>query len=76
MPTTDMKTTPATDGPVASPSVPRRVMIIAPQPFFEWRGSPIRVSFLVRALAELGERARSAGAALDGSEPGSGPGDP
>ncbi len=54
MPTTDMKTTPATDGPAASPSVPRRVMIIAPQPFFEWRGSPIRVSFLVRALAELG----------------------
>jgi len=32
----------------------RRVLYIAPQPFFEWRGSPIRVSYAVRALAELG----------------------
>lgn len=32
----------------------RRVLYIAPQPFFEWRGSPIRVSYTVRALAELG----------------------
>ena len=32
----------------------RRVLFISPQPFFEWRGSPIRVSFNVRALAELG----------------------
>lgn len=31
-----------------------RVLFISPQPFFEWRGSPIRVSFDVRALAELG----------------------
>ena len=42
----------------------------------EWRASAGRVLGLHRALAELGERARSAGAALDGSEPGSGPGDP
>jgi glycosyltransferase involved in cell wall biosynthesis len=32
----------------------RRVLYITPQPFFEWRGSPIRVSYAVRALAELG----------------------
>jgi glycosyltransferase involved in cell wall biosynthesis len=31
-----------------------RVLYITPQPFFEWRGSPIRVSYAVRALAELG----------------------
>lgn len=29
-------------------------MFIAPQPFFEWRGSPIRISFNLRALAEAG----------------------
>jgi glycosyltransferase involved in cell wall biosynthesis len=33
-----------------------RVLYITPQPFFEWRGSPIRVSYSVRALAELGYR--------------------
>lgn len=32
----------------------RRVLFLSPQPFFEWRGSPIRVGFDVRALAELG----------------------
>lgn len=32
----------------------KRVLFIAPQPFMEWRGSPIRVSFNVRALSELG----------------------
>lgn len=31
-----------------------RVLFIAPQPFFQWRGSPIRVGFNVQALAELG----------------------
>lgn len=32
----------------------QRVLFIAPQPFFVWRGSPIRVAFDVRALAENG----------------------
>jgi len=31
-----------------------KVLFISPQPFFEWRGSPIRVGFNVQALAELG----------------------
>ena len=31
-----------------------RVLIISPQPFFEWRGSPIRVGFDALALTELG----------------------
>jgi glycosyltransferase involved in cell wall biosynthesis len=33
---------------------PRRILLISPQPYFQWRGSPLRVSFNVRALAELG----------------------
>ncbi len=32
----------------------KRILFIAPQPYMEWRGSPIRVSFNVRALSELG----------------------
>lgn len=35
-------------------SNPSRILLIAPQPFFQWRGSPLRVSFNARALAELG----------------------
>ncbi len=31
-----------------------KVLFIAPQPFFEWRGSPIRVGFNALALSELG----------------------
>jgi glycosyltransferase involved in cell wall biosynthesis len=31
-----------------------RVLFISPQPFFEWRGSPIRISFDLRALTEMG----------------------
>ena len=31
-----------------------RVLLISSQPFFQWRGTPIRVSFNVRCLAELG----------------------
>ncbi len=31
-----------------------RVLFMAAQPFFQWRGSPIRVGFDVQALAELG----------------------
>lgn len=32
----------------------KKVLFIAPQPFFQWRGSPIRVGFNVQALTELG----------------------
>lgn len=31
-----------------------RVLFISPQPFFQWRGSPIRVAFDLLALAEQG----------------------
>jgi glycosyltransferase involved in cell wall biosynthesis len=31
-----------------------RILLIAPQPFFQWRGSPIRVAFTAQALAESG----------------------
>lgn len=31
-----------------------KVLLISPQPFFQWRGSPIRVAFNVQALSELG----------------------
>jgi len=31
-----------------------RVLMIAPQPYFDWRGSPIRVGFNVQALVDLG----------------------
>jgi glycosyltransferase involved in cell wall biosynthesis len=42
-------------GVAADPAAPRgRVLFLCPQPFFEWRGSPIRVGFDVRALTELG----------------------
>ncbi|NLB55091.1 MAG: glycosyltransferase family 4 protein [Lentisphaerae bacterium] len=32
----------------------KKVLLISPQPFFQWRGSPIRVAFNVQALSELG----------------------
>jgi len=32
----------------------KKVLFICSQPFFQWRGSPIRVGFNVQALAELG----------------------
>jgi glycosyltransferase involved in cell wall biosynthesis len=35
-------------------NTPRRILLIAPQPFFQWRGSPLRVRFDAQALAELG----------------------
>lgn len=35
-------------------SGPIKILFIAPQPFFVWRGSPIRVGFAVQALAENG----------------------
>lgn len=31
-----------------------RVLFISPQPYFQWRGSPIRVGFNLLALSELG----------------------
>jgi glycosyltransferase involved in cell wall biosynthesis len=34
--------------------VGKRVLFISPQPFFEWRGSSIRVKFNVLALTDLG----------------------
>lgn len=33
---------------------PRRVLFISPQPYFQWRGSPIRVGFNMLALSQLG----------------------
>lgn len=32
----------------------KKILFISPQPFFQWRGSPIRVSFNVQALADSG----------------------
>jgi glycosyltransferase involved in cell wall biosynthesis len=32
----------------------KKVLLISSQPFFQWRGSPIRVGFNVQSLAELG----------------------
>jgi len=32
----------------------KRILFITPQPWFQWRGSPIRVGFNVHALSELG----------------------
>lgn len=32
----------------------QRVLFISPQPYFQWRGSPIRVGFNLLALAQLG----------------------
>lgn len=31
-----------------------RILIISPQPFFQWRGSPIRVKFILQAFSDLG----------------------
>lgn len=31
-----------------------KVLVISPQPFFQWRGTPIRVNYLVQVLAGLG----------------------
>jgi hypothetical protein len=32
------------------------ILVLAPEPFYEDRGTPIAVSLLLRALAERGER--------------------
>jgi glycosyltransferase involved in cell wall biosynthesis len=34
--------------------IAKKILFLAPQPFFQWRGTPIRVGFDVQALAELG----------------------
>ncbi len=34
--------------------VPKRILFISPQPFFQWRGSPIRVKYNLQALCDLG----------------------
>lgn len=34
--------------------IARQVLLISPQPFFQWRGSPIRVGFNAMALAQSG----------------------
>lgn len=31
-----------------------RILFISPQPFFQWRGSPIRVKFVLQSFSELG----------------------
>lgn len=36
------------------PDRARRVLFIASQPFLQWRGTPLRIGFNVRALGELG----------------------
>lgn len=43
--------TPAAPVPAATQP---RVLLISPQPFFQWRGSPLRVRFDAQALAEAG----------------------
>lgn len=39
---------------IVSDAEKKSVLFISPQPYFQWRGSPIRVSFDVRAIAESG----------------------
>ncbi len=34
----------------------KKILFISPQPFFQWRGSPIRVKFVLQALSELGHQ--------------------
>ncbi len=34
----------------------QEILFISPQPFFQWRGSPIRVRFVLKALGEAGCR--------------------
>lgn len=31
-----------------------RILLISPQPFFQWRGSPIRVKFILQSFSDLG----------------------
>lgn len=38
----------------ATINIMKKILFISPQPFFQWRGSPIRVNFNVQALAKLG----------------------
>jgi glycosyltransferase involved in cell wall biosynthesis len=34
----------------------KRILFISPQPFFQWRGSPIRVRFVLESLSQSGHR--------------------
>ncbi len=34
----------------------KKVLFISPQPFFQWRGSPIRVRFVLKSLGQSGHR--------------------
>ena len=45
---------PAWEFPVAGGNDRRRVLLVAPQPFYEDRGTPIAVQQVLQALAELG----------------------
>lgn len=36
--------------------LPKRILFIVSQPYYQWRGSPIRVGFDVQALAETGNQ--------------------
>lgn len=38
----------------SSPAALPRILFISPQPFFQWRGSPIRVRYNLLALSDLG----------------------
>ena len=38
---------------MTDPSPPRRVLLLSPQPFFKWRGSPIRVALDAHYTADI-----------------------
>lgn len=45
---------PGSGSPFPRASALQRVLIVAPQPFFEDRGTPIAITYVARALTELG----------------------
>lgn len=51
-----MTSAPSSDevAPAAEGTARKRVLLISPQPFYQWRGSPLRVRFDAQALAESG----------------------
>lgn len=44
------------DARASPPQLPEKILLIAPQPFYESRGTPIAVLMVLRALTELGIR--------------------
>lgn len=48
-----MQTVAETDG-LSRPKTPSRILVVAPQPFYEDRGTPIAVRYVLEALSELG----------------------